>query len=288
MAGRFPFPCFGEDAMSDKKALRAAIAADPRDGLARLAYADWLEERGDARAELVRIEEEMAPRSVLRPLPEPQAETERVAGRIAEGVAQEDAIRHGVPAAVRARRAGRREGALADRARVRRAVVQDSDTRRRRQGGCARPGEDTGRQAAAFRARVGRAAAGRFQGRVAERPVLEEAGRGGDPSRAAGADGKALTPLRRRGRRTGRAGRRDRPRPGGARPLPPRVSCGPRPRRRRNGRRQRPGAPSRRGSKRHPCRARTPGRRGRRGSPATRRRAVRAQAEGDRGSPTPR
>ncbi|MBY0231483.1 MAG: TIGR02996 domain-containing protein [Gemmataceae bacterium] len=46
--------------MSDEKALLAAIAADPCDALARLAYADWLEERGDARAELVRIEEEMA------------------------------------------------------------------------------------------------------------------------------------------------------------------------------------------------------------------------------------
>ena len=37
----------------------AAIRADPSDRLARLAYADWLEERDDPRAELIRVEEEM-------------------------------------------------------------------------------------------------------------------------------------------------------------------------------------------------------------------------------------
>lgn len=36
----------------------AAIAADPHDRLPRLVYADWLDERGDARGELIRLEEE--------------------------------------------------------------------------------------------------------------------------------------------------------------------------------------------------------------------------------------
>ncbi len=37
-----------------EEALLRAIRKDPRDDVSRLAYADWLEERGDARAELVR------------------------------------------------------------------------------------------------------------------------------------------------------------------------------------------------------------------------------------------
>lgn len=36
-----------------------AIEAAPNDVACRLVYADWLEERGDARGELIRIEEEM-------------------------------------------------------------------------------------------------------------------------------------------------------------------------------------------------------------------------------------
>jgi uncharacterized protein (TIGR02996 family) len=39
--------------------LIAAIIADPEDHAARAVYADWLEERGDRRAELIRIEGEM-------------------------------------------------------------------------------------------------------------------------------------------------------------------------------------------------------------------------------------
>jgi uncharacterized protein (TIGR02996 family) len=42
-----------------------AIKADPRDTATRLVYADWLEERGDPRAELIRIEEEMRPLPVF-------------------------------------------------------------------------------------------------------------------------------------------------------------------------------------------------------------------------------
>ncbi len=38
--------------MSDEAAFLAAIAAAPADALPRLVYADWLEERGDNRAEL--------------------------------------------------------------------------------------------------------------------------------------------------------------------------------------------------------------------------------------------
>lgn len=45
--------------MDAEAALLAAITADPADVAARLAYADWLEEAGDPRAELVRVEEAM-------------------------------------------------------------------------------------------------------------------------------------------------------------------------------------------------------------------------------------
>src|SRR5207248_10108910 len=37
----------------------AAIAARPADRTARLVYADWLDEHGDPRGELIRIEEEL-------------------------------------------------------------------------------------------------------------------------------------------------------------------------------------------------------------------------------------
>jgi uncharacterized protein (TIGR02996 family) len=40
--------------MPDEAALRAALAARPDDELPRLAYADWLNERGDPRAAWVR------------------------------------------------------------------------------------------------------------------------------------------------------------------------------------------------------------------------------------------
>src|SRR5262245_34868528 len=42
-----------------------AIRANPGDVACRLVYADWLEERGDPRAELIRIEEEMRPLPVF-------------------------------------------------------------------------------------------------------------------------------------------------------------------------------------------------------------------------------
>ena len=42
-----------------------AINAAPHDTATRLFYADWLEERGDPRAELIRIEEEMRPLPVF-------------------------------------------------------------------------------------------------------------------------------------------------------------------------------------------------------------------------------
>jgi uncharacterized protein (TIGR02996 family) len=47
--------------MSEEQVFLDALAAAPDDGLTRLAYADWLEERGDPRAELLRLEE--APRA---------------------------------------------------------------------------------------------------------------------------------------------------------------------------------------------------------------------------------
>ena len=47
--------------MSDEDALLAGIAAAPHDLLPRLAYADWLDDRGDAvRAEVVRLEVHLA------------------------------------------------------------------------------------------------------------------------------------------------------------------------------------------------------------------------------------
>lgn len=45
--------------MSAEDAFLAAIQDAPHDRATRLIYADWLEERGDARGELIRIEEEM-------------------------------------------------------------------------------------------------------------------------------------------------------------------------------------------------------------------------------------
>src|SRR4051812_28237780 len=45
--------------MSEDTPFLEAINASPDDHAIRLVYADWLEERGDPRAELIRIEEEM-------------------------------------------------------------------------------------------------------------------------------------------------------------------------------------------------------------------------------------
>jgi uncharacterized protein (TIGR02996 family) len=42
--------------MSDEEAFLAAIKAEPTDRTLRLVYADWLEERGDSRAEYLRLE----------------------------------------------------------------------------------------------------------------------------------------------------------------------------------------------------------------------------------------
>jgi uncharacterized protein (TIGR02996 family) len=51
--------------MSAETPFLEAIRADPHDVAARLVYADWLEERGDPRGELIRIEEEMRPLPVF-------------------------------------------------------------------------------------------------------------------------------------------------------------------------------------------------------------------------------
>jgi uncharacterized protein (TIGR02996 family) len=45
--------------MNDEAAFLAAIRATPNDPTDRLVFADWLDERNDARGELIRIEEEM-------------------------------------------------------------------------------------------------------------------------------------------------------------------------------------------------------------------------------------
>ncbi len=41
--------------MNDEAALLAAMSAHPEDNHQRLIYADWLEERGDPRGELIRL-----------------------------------------------------------------------------------------------------------------------------------------------------------------------------------------------------------------------------------------
>ena len=46
--------------MKPKDPFLAQIAANPDDDALRLVYADWLEERGDPRCELIRLEAEMA------------------------------------------------------------------------------------------------------------------------------------------------------------------------------------------------------------------------------------
>lgn len=50
----------GHPAMSDEGAFLAAIRANPADDLTRLVYADWLDERGDARGEYIRLQAEIA------------------------------------------------------------------------------------------------------------------------------------------------------------------------------------------------------------------------------------
>jgi uncharacterized protein (TIGR02996 family) len=45
--------------MGDEDVFVRAIRLTPGDNNLRLAYADWLEERGDPRAELIRIEHEL-------------------------------------------------------------------------------------------------------------------------------------------------------------------------------------------------------------------------------------
>ncbi len=45
--------------MTDENAFLDAIASEPKGSPRRLIYADWLEEKGDSRAELIRLEEEM-------------------------------------------------------------------------------------------------------------------------------------------------------------------------------------------------------------------------------------
>lgn len=47
--------------LTDARALIAAIAADPRDDLAWIAYADWLIERGDPRGEHIHLERQGQP-----------------------------------------------------------------------------------------------------------------------------------------------------------------------------------------------------------------------------------
>jgi uncharacterized protein (TIGR02996 family) len=50
--------------MTDEDAFLAAIDARPDDALTRLVYADWLDERNDERATLIRVMEEMRPLAI--------------------------------------------------------------------------------------------------------------------------------------------------------------------------------------------------------------------------------
>ncbi len=50
--------------MSDEAAFLRAIQDQPNDSLVRLVYADWLEERGDDRHRLIRVEEAMRPHKI--------------------------------------------------------------------------------------------------------------------------------------------------------------------------------------------------------------------------------
>lgn len=56
-----------EDYMSDDAAFIAAIRAAPGDDAARLVYADWLEERGDPRADYLRAEVALATSEMTDP-----------------------------------------------------------------------------------------------------------------------------------------------------------------------------------------------------------------------------
>lgn len=53
--------------MSEETAFIEALKANPEDAVTRCVCADWLEERGDARGELIRVEAEMAGRPARRP-----------------------------------------------------------------------------------------------------------------------------------------------------------------------------------------------------------------------------
>jgi uncharacterized protein (TIGR02996 family) len=46
--------------MNDEAGFRLALEDDPADDATRLAYADWLEERGDTRAEYLRLEHQLS------------------------------------------------------------------------------------------------------------------------------------------------------------------------------------------------------------------------------------
>jgi uncharacterized protein (TIGR02996 family) len=97
--------------MSDGVALLAAIRANPADLAARLAYADWLQERGqEARAELVRVGVELS-----RPAPERPATMAVDLLSSAEHVARVEAWR---AYSARREQLDRRERGLLDAAQV--------------------------------------------------------------------------------------------------------------------------------------------------------------------------
>jgi uncharacterized protein (TIGR02996 family) len=61
--------------MSEEAALIEAIRAAPNDDLARLVYADWLDEHGDSRGEFLRLQHQLA--TVLERIQHLQTSVER-------------------------------------------------------------------------------------------------------------------------------------------------------------------------------------------------------------------
>jgi len=53
--------------MDEELAMLTRIRLNPGDATAKLVYADWLQERGDPRADLIRIEDELRRMSVFDP-----------------------------------------------------------------------------------------------------------------------------------------------------------------------------------------------------------------------------
>jgi uncharacterized protein (TIGR02996 family) len=81
--------------MNQEESFLRAIADDPADNTTRLVYADWLEERGDPRAEFLRLEYELGPGPRVDPRRLALAESVAARGnpKFAEYIRREDPVR---------------------------------------------------------------------------------------------------------------------------------------------------------------------------------------------------